>query len=143
MRLLRGFYISADTQKRSRRTLVLVHVPVIVIFLLFYFFPLDKNHFYPPCMWYYATKTYCPGCGSMRGINQMIHGNLLGLIQNNLMAALMVPYLFYQYIVLIVRSFFRYQLPTLFLSRIEILLLGASFVLYGIIRNFVPFLAPK
>ncbi|MEW5722540.1 MAG: DUF2752 domain-containing protein, partial [Thermodesulfobacteriota bacterium] len=32
---------------------------------------------YPPCPFHALTGLYCPGCGTLRGLNQLLHGHLL------------------------------------------------------------------
>ncbi|MCX5711381.1 MAG: DUF2752 domain-containing protein [Candidatus Omnitrophica bacterium] len=39
--------------------------------------------FIPPCAFHAFTGLYCPGCGSARALNQLLHGNILLAIRFN------------------------------------------------------------
>jgi hypothetical protein len=39
------------------------------------------------------TGLYCPGCGSLRAIHVLLHGDLLAAISNNLLAVIALPVL--------------------------------------------------
>jgi hypothetical protein len=46
-----------------------------VLFVLFVFNPASSS-FYLPCPFHRLTGLYCPGCGSLRAMHQLLHGNL-------------------------------------------------------------------
>jgi len=50
---------------------------------------------YPSCVFHDLTGLYCPGCGSTRALYQLLHGNLLGALHDNVMAVLAVPFFAY------------------------------------------------
>jgi hypothetical protein len=43
--------------------------------VLFFFDPATAS-FYPPCLFSALFGRECPGCGSLRAVHQMLHGNL-------------------------------------------------------------------
>ena len=43
--------------------------------VLFLFDPATAG-FYPPCLFRTVFGFSCPGCGSLRAVHQMLHGNL-------------------------------------------------------------------
>ena len=45
------------------------------------------------CPWLALTGQYCPGCGSLRAVNDLDHGDLLGAASSNLVFVAMVPLL--------------------------------------------------
>ena len=38
---------------------------------------------YPPCLFLYFTGCYCPGCGTLRALHRLLHGDLLGALGYN------------------------------------------------------------
>ncbi|QLQ10456.1 MAG: DUF2752 domain-containing protein [Nocardioidaceae bacterium] len=43
------------------------------------------------CPLYAATGLYCPGCGGLRAVNDLTHGDLAGALSSNLLVVLAVP----------------------------------------------------
>ena len=62
-----------------------------VFSLLFFFNPADV-YFFPPCPFHYITGLYCPGCGSLRAVHQLLHGNLRAAFDLNPLMVLMLPF---------------------------------------------------
>ena len=44
--------------------------------MLFFFKPGD-HWFYPVCHFHSLTGLHCPGCGSLRALHELLHGNLI------------------------------------------------------------------
>jgi hypothetical protein len=94
------------------------------------------------CPWYALTHTYCPGCGTLRGIDHMLHGDIFGLFKSNKIGMLFMPILLWEYIQIGVQGIAGYRLPELTLSKIELYILVVLIIAYWVTRNFVSFLAP-
>jgi hypothetical protein len=45
------------------------------------------------CPWLALTGQYCPGCGSLRAVNDLTHGDVVAAAGSNLIFVLMVPVL--------------------------------------------------
>jgi hypothetical protein len=45
------------------------------------------------CPWYLATGTYCPGCGGLRAVNDLTHGDVVGAASSNLAFVASLPVL--------------------------------------------------
>jgi len=45
------------------------------------------------CPWFVTTGTYCPGCGGLRAVNDLTHGDVWGAASSNLVFVLLVPVL--------------------------------------------------
>jgi hypothetical protein len=45
----------------------------------------------PPCPFYRLTGLHCPGCGMLRSLHQLLHGNLLGAWRFNPFVVVYVP----------------------------------------------------
>ena len=44
--------------------------------VLLYFFPPSEYNFYPRCPFYLLTGWKCPGCGTLRALSAVLHGDL-------------------------------------------------------------------
>ena len=101
---------------------------------------------FPPCPLHYLTGWYCPGCGSLRAIHQLLQGNVRAAWAMNPLSMLLFPFLAYG----LARegiSYLRGQPSPQFAVPGEwIRGLCALIILFGIVRNlpFHPFdlLAP-
>jgi hypothetical protein len=102
--------------------------------------------FFPPCPVKYLTGWYCPGCGSLRALHQLLHGHLGAAWAMNPLTILLLPFLAYGLIshgLYAVRGQGLYSpvVPALWIRG-----LCAVIILFGIARNlpFHPFdlLAP-
>lgn len=92
--------------------------------------------FFPPCPFRALTGWYCPGCGSLRAVHQLLRGNLRQALAFNPFAVAVLPFLTYgtaSYMVFQLRG--KY-LPRLFLPAFWIRALCAAIIAFGILRNF-------
>ena len=101
---------------------------------------------FPPCPIHSLTGLYCPGCGSLRAVHQLLHGNLRAAWAMNPLSVMLFPFLAYG---LASEAAFYWRgrpLPQFTLPAIWIRALCAAILLFGIARNlpFHPFdlLAP-
>jgi Protein of unknown function (DUF2752) len=51
------------------------------------------SHSWGVCPLYYATGVYCPGCGSLRAVNDLTHGHLAAAASSNLLLVALIPVL--------------------------------------------------
>jgi hypothetical protein len=56
-----------------------------------YFFDPTKHAFYPVCQFHLLTGLYCPGCGATRASYQLLHGNVLTALRDNVLFVLSLP----------------------------------------------------
>jgi hypothetical protein len=90
---------------------------------------------FPPCPFLWLTGFYCPGCGSLRALHQLLHGNFAAAISFNPFAVLALPFVGYgaaSRAAFLVRG--RY-LPHVLLPAWIIWSLGCAVLLFGILRN--------
>src|SRR5436853_4921461 len=84
----------------------------------------------------FRSGFYCPGCGSLRALHQLLHGNFAAALSLNPLALLSLPFLAYGAVsraAFVIRG--RY-LPRVFLPAWTIRALGCAIVLFGVLRNF-------
>jgi Protein of unknown function (DUF2752) len=106
--------------------------------LMLDFFDPATSGLFPPCPLRYLTGWYCPGCGSLRALHQLLHGNLGAAWALNPLTVILLPFLAYgiaSYALFEIRG---RHLPRLFLPAVSIRVLCAVIILFGIARN-IPF----
>jgi hypothetical protein len=112
----------------------MVAVTVVAIGMLDCFDPATSGVF-PPCPLHYLTGWYCPGCGSLRALHQLLHGNLSAAWALNPLTVLLLPFLVYGLTCHAIKEIRGRHLPQLFLPAVWIRALCAVIVLFGIARN--------
>lgn len=135
------------SEKRGQRvkwTVVLVGMAASSVFL--FLFDPACSAFYPPCPFHALTGLYCPGCGSLRALHQLLHGNLLTALSLNPLMVLSLPFLGYSLIYYSMPIVRGRLLPSVFLPPLWIWLLLGIILAFWVLRNitFYPFswLAP-
>ena len=105
-----------------------------------------SHPWFPPCLFQAATGWYCPGCGSTRGLHDLLHGHVIAAWRMNALMVLCVPFLAYAYLAFAARSCFPQaawanprRAP---IKAAWIWSLVAVILLYWILRNlpFSPFM---
>jgi hypothetical protein len=107
---------------------------VAAVVMLSLFDPATSGLF-PPCPLRYLTGWYCPGCGSLRALHQLLQGNLRAAWRLNPLTLVLLPFLAYG---LASHALFEIRgrhLPRLFLPAAFIRALCAVIILFGIARN--------
>ncbi len=56
-----------------------------------YFFDPAQSGFYPVCLLHRTTGLLCPGCGGLRAVHQILHGDLAAAFQLNALFVLCLP----------------------------------------------------
>lgn len=138
--------IAIDVRPRRRRLLA----PLIAgaagltgCVLVFAVDPNEPGH-YPVCPTRALLGIDCPGCGLMRGTHDLLHGNLAGAVDHNLLIPVLVPLVLLLWLGWLKRASTGIR-PAVtrarFRRRNRILVIGLVLLLaFGIIRNFVPYL---
>ena len=76
-----------------KRKILLIAVFISTAFLLtvlFFFDPMQYG-FYPPCIFKKFTGFDCPGCGSLRAIHSMMHGEFARAANYNCLLVIFLP----------------------------------------------------
>lgn len=58
---------------------------------ILYFFAPTQYPFYPRCIFHATTGLSCPGCGSLRAMHSLLHGNVAAALQFNPLLFLLLP----------------------------------------------------
>lgn len=116
-------------------TLSLLGITGAILLRLF-----DPAHsfIFPPCPVRYFTGLYCPGCGSLRAMHALLHGDLRQALAMNALTVTMLPFIGYGLVSDINMHFHGRPMPGTTLPANWIRILCAIIVLFGAARN-IPF----
>lgn len=99
------------------------------------FFDPATSGMFPPCPVHYLTGWYCPGCGSLRAIHQLLHGNLRAAWGLNPLTVVLVPFVTYGLASSALLEIRGQGLPQPFLRPVWIQAFCAAIMLFGIAMN--------
>jgi hypothetical protein len=100
--------------------------------------PHEPGH-YPTCPFLATTGWYCPGCGALRALHNLLHGDLAGAVARNPLTVIAVPYLVLAWVTWVLRTAGRpaprsTSLPAWTLWALVVLVVG-----FGVLRNLPGF----
>ncbi|MDH7601242.1 MAG: DUF2752 domain-containing protein [Armatimonadota bacterium] len=56
-----------------------------------YAFTPGRARLIPPCPFHAATGLYCPGCGALRAVHWLVHGEFRAAFRSNILAVFAIP----------------------------------------------------
>ncbi len=112
---------------------ILLGICAIAVLALLCFFDPSTSAIFPPCPTNALTNLHCPGCGTLRAMYALLHGDVKEALSQNILAVIFIPILPAMY-------FF----PKYFRKPIVPAAMLVIFILYAILRNTetFSFLAP-
>ena len=101
--------------------------------LLLFFCDPAKVPIYPVCVFHAVTGLQCPGCGSLRALHQLLHGDIRAALQFNAMLVVSLPFV----TVLAIRVVRRQsrQQPGLGVRSEWLWLFLVAWIIFGVLRN--------
>lgn len=102
--------------------------------VLFAFEP-EESGWFPPCPFHATTGLQCPGCGALRGLHQLLHGNLMGALDFNPLMVLALPFIGYAVMCSIVFEISGRRLPSKRIPPQAIWGLLGLIIAFWIVRN--------
>ena len=130
--------------RRTRSWGLLVAVSGVVA-VLYLFSPYDSG-LYPTCPFKALTNLHCPGCGTLRGLHELFHGQLGTAFGLNPLMVLSLPFIAYSIIKYIAAGILGRTERKIFIPSALIWSLLVVIILFWIMRNlpYYPFtlLAP-
>ena len=102
--------------------------------MLYAFDPRNANS-YPVCPFFGLTGYHCPGCGTLRALHQLLHGNVIGALGYNPLAVLSLPFITYSYAAGAARAFRAPTLPRVFIPPAWIWALLVGVIAFWVLRN--------
>ena len=122
--------------KRSQRLKVILILGITIIALIFlYVLDPSSSFIYPPCPFHALTGYYCPGCGSLRALHQLLHGHLSKAFGLNPLMVLLLPFVGCSLLSYIFDGIMEKPLPRVFIPAIYIWVLLGVILSFCILRN--------
>jgi hypothetical protein len=106
--------------------------------LVFALFDPEQYRFFPRCVFHELTGLNCPGCGGLRALHHLLHGELALALRYNLLFVALLPLGAWTACCWIVRLAFRRELPDVFAHHYWPWVLVVAVIGFGILRN-LPF----
>lgn len=135
-----------DDRPRWRRLIGVASVGIAAVAASGYVWAVDPNSpgHYPVCPTRALLGIDCPGCGGLRGMHDLMHGNVTGALDHNFALIVIVPAALVLWALWAWRSWsgsyppvsssaFRWRTRAAIASLIALLV-------FGVVRNFVPYL---
>jgi len=95
----------------------------------------NEQGFAPPCLFFIFTGFYCPGCGTLRALHQLLNGNVLAAFWLNPLIFLSIPFIVCAFLIMESRSS-RMKLPRIASNpNVGIFLCLAIVISYWVLRN--------
>lgn len=113
--------------------IILAAIALSVLFL--YHIDPGQSSLLPPCLFHELTGLYCPGCGSLRALHELVHGNLAAAIRLNPLAIAALPFLAYAWISYGVRTWIKKPAARRQAKAFWIWLLLAAIIAFWFARN--------
>ncbi len=120
--------VPPDRRPRAALAAILAASALVV---LFHFDPASAG-FFPPCFFRAATGLACPGCGGLRAMHALLHGEVRHALLLNPLAVLLLPPALA--VAAAERSRARRGMPTR-VARAAIWAAGAVVLLFWVLRN--------
>lgn len=119
----------------SKRSVVAAALLVAVAVVMLRIYDPAGSGIFPPCPLHYLTGLYCPGCGSLRAMHQLLHGNLRAAWAMNPLTCILLPFLMYGLASEALSRVRGRGLPQVFLPAASIRVLCGVIIVFGIVRN--------
>lgn len=135
-----------DSRPLWRRVAAPVAVGAAAIAACAYLSVVDPNEagHYPVCPSRALLGVDCPGCGGMRGMYCLLHGDVSGALDHNVLLLVIVPVavgLWALWLVRAIRGRYPQVSARQFRMRNRLLVLSLVLLIgFGVLRNFVPYL---
>ena len=70
---------------------VLIAAALALVGVVFFLFDPVRNSFYPLCLFHNLTGLNCPGCGGLRALHHLTHGEILAAFHCNPLLMALLP----------------------------------------------------
>ena len=113
--------------------------------ILYFLSPYDSA-VYAPCPFNALTGLHCPGCGTLRGLHELLHGHIGKAFGLNLLMVLSLPFIVYSFVNYVVAGVRGRPARRIFIPSGFIWALLGIVLLFWIVRNLpvypLTYLAP-
>ena len=95
-----------------------------------------------PCLINKCFGIYCPGCGLTHAANALLRLNFYEAFEYNALSIILLPTLFIFLVVVIWKLIFKKQDFVIKLNIFYLVVFVGILIIYGVIRNILPWLKP-
>ncbi|MEB3218811.1 MAG: DUF2752 domain-containing protein [Nostocales cyanobacterium 94392] len=125
---------SSPISVKTFKVITLTSFIVFAGIILYYLNP-AASQLYPPSPFRAITGLYCPGCGSLRAIHQLLHGHFLAALDLNPLMVLATPYLIYSFISYTSPVILGQKIPQVYIKPAWIWWFLKIVLVYWVLRN--------
>ena len=97
--------------------------------------PATSQGVYPPSLTRTLGGFYCAGCGTLRGLHQILHGNIQAAWDLNPLLVVVLPYLIYWLIAVSLNFWWKLKLPAISWHKPQLVSISVLVLSYSILRN--------
>lgn len=123
---------------RRRNVAILSGILLVVATILYGFNPEASSAssvIYPPSPSRLLTGLYCPGCGTLRGLHQLLHGKLGAAFGYNPLMVLSLPFMAIAYVRYSLPALTRHKIKPIFIQPRIIWWILRIVLVYWVLRN--------
>lgn len=107
----------------------------LTIIILYNFNPAQSSGIYPPSLTREWGGFYCAGCGMLRGLHQLLHGNIGKALRFNPLLIICLPYFCYWFLPYFLKYFYNLDTYRIWHRKIQLISMIVICLVYGILRN--------
>lgn len=90
---------------------IAILILILTLGAIYFIFDPGASVYFPKCPVRLLTGYPCPGCGSQRAIHALLHGDIKGAAEYNILVVMFVPLL----VLMFFSSFYRERYPRLYI----------------------------
>ena len=124
-----------NPRQRGRLPVFITLAALAVVATMLAFFDPASAGFFPPCPFHALTGLDCPGCGSLRGLHQLLRGHPVAAFELNPLMVLALPFEVYALASGLIRQHTGRSLPRVVVPPACIWALLAAILLFWVFRN--------
>jgi hypothetical protein len=102
---------------------------------LLYVFPPEQHAWYPRCAFYTVTGYKCPGCGGLRAMHSLLHGDFAAAFRNNAFFMILGPGVIIGYGFFAIFRRLNRPIPAFIEHPVWLWLILVAAIAFGVVRN--------
>jgi hypothetical protein len=127
-----------EMQNQKRWKFALITLIIITGSVILFNYNPASSDLYPPSPFRVLTGLYCPGCGTLRGLHQLLHGHLITAFGLNPLMVISLPFLVGSYLNYAAEALTGKSFWQIFIPAKLIWFLLQVIIAYWVVRN-IPF----